>query len=67
MKQVVESVLDILTSSLASRTDNMAPHNQAQLIQLSIVSCNLYSVGLLVTKYSQPPRVFSVLLAVSDD
>ena len=58
MKQVVESVLHILTSSLANRTDNMAPHNQAQLIQLSIVSCNLYSVSQLVTKYSQPPRVF---------
>ena len=44
MKQVVESVLHVLTSILANRTDNMAPHNQAQLIQLSIVSCNLYSV-----------------------
>ena len=66
MKQVVESVLHILTSSLANRTDNMAPHNQAQLIQLSIVSCNLYSVSQLVTKYSRP-HVLSVLLVVSDD
>ena len=44
VKQVVDTALHILTSLLANTTDKTAPHIQAQLIQLSIVACNLYSV-----------------------
>ena len=44
LKQVVDSALHILISILANTTDKMSPHIQAQLIQLSIVSCNLYTV-----------------------
>ena len=51
LKQVLDSALDILTSILAYSTDKMAPHNQAQLIQLSIVSCNLYSVCQHSSRY----------------
>ena len=44
LSQVVDSTLHILISILANTTDKMSPHIQAQLIQLSIVSCNLYTV-----------------------
>ena len=44
LKQVVDSALHILISILANTTNKMSPHIQAQLIQLSIMSCNLYTV-----------------------
>ena len=58
LSQVVDSALHILISILANTTDKMSPHIQAQLIQLSIVSCNLYSVCAHVMKYSVFPPVF---------
>ena len=64
---MMDSALDILTSILANSTDKMAPHNQPQLLQLSMVSCNLYSVCCHVMKYSDFSVLTTIFQAVRGD